>query len=219
VWQAKLYKGVIDDVINTVRDLFNEEGLDEQILMDLKTTWEKRLAETRAVPEVKDTDSAAAGASAATTTRTGRNNRTTAAATAAAAAAALQHQQALAAVPQLSPFRTNDVVQLDGPHDTSDEDEDDEDGKDGDDDHDDGDEEKNEEENDSPGEDEEPLNSEDDVSDEEPNELFETDNVVVCQYDKITRSRNKWKFHLKDGVMNLNGKDFVFQKANGDAEW
>ena len=28
-------------------------------------------------------------------------------------------------------------------------------------------------------------------------DLFETDNVVVCQYDKITRARNKWKFHLK----------------------
>lgn len=31
----------------------------------------------------------------------------------------------------------------------------------------------------------EPLNSEDDVSDEDPVELFETDNVVVCQYDKV----------------------------------
>ena len=36
---------------------------------------------------------------------------------------------------------------------------------------------------------------------------------------QITRSRNKWKFHLKDGVMNLSGKDYVFQKAVGDAEW
>ena len=67
--------------------------------------------------------------------------------------------------------------------------------------------------------------------------------MVVCQYDKITRARNKWKFHLKvlltqltliqcvlitsmkfkilpqDGIMNLNGKDYVFQRANGDAEW
>lgn len=31
----------------------------------------------------------------------------------------------------------------------------------------------------------EPLNSGDDVSDEDPSELFETDNVVVCQYDKV----------------------------------
>ncbi|KAJ8670429.1 hypothetical protein QAD02_001688 [Eretmocerus hayati] len=66
---------------------------------------------------------------------------------------------------------------------------------------------------------EEPLNSEDDVTDDDPADLFDTDNVVVCQYDKITRSRNKWKFYLKDGIMNLSGKDFVFQKANGDAEW
>uniref|UniRef100_A0A1I8HNJ7 Transcription initiation factor IIA subunit 1 n=3 Tax=Macrostomum lignano TaxID=282301 RepID=A0A1I8HNJ7_9PLAT len=66
---------------------------------------------------------------------------------------------------------------------------------------------------------EESLNSADDVSDEDSDRLFETDNIVVCQYDKINRARNKWKFHLKDGIMNLNGKDFVFQKATGDAEW
>ena len=31
----------------------------------------------------------------------------------------------------------------------------------------------------------EPLNSADDVSEQDPNELFDTDNVVVCQYDKV----------------------------------
>lgn len=31
----------------------------------------------------------------------------------------------------------------------------------------------------------EPLNSGDDVSDEEDQELFDTENVVVCQYDKV----------------------------------
>ncbi|KAH8406981.1 hypothetical protein KR222_002960, partial [Zaprionus bogoriensis] len=66
---------------------------------------------------------------------------------------------------------------------------------------------------------EEPLNSEDDVTDEDSAEVFDTDNVIVCQYDKITRSRNKWKFYLKDGIMNMRGKDYVFQKSNGDAEW
>jgi transcription initiation factor TFIIA large subunit len=88
------------------------------------------------------------------------------------------------------------------------------------------------------GAEEEPLNSEDDVTDEDAADLFETDNVVVCQYDKVSetlrncsilnlsfcdlqinRSRNKWKFYLKDGIMNLGGKDYVFQKSNGDAEW
>jgi len=91
----------------------------------------------------------------------------------------------------------------------------------------------------STGAEEEPLNSEDDVTDEDTDDLFETDNVVVCQYDKVScfkllrkqfinqlipfeqinRSRNKWKFYLKDGIMTLKGKDYVFQKSNGDAEW
>ena len=61
--------------------------------------------------------------------------------------------------------------------------------------------------------------SADDISDEEASELFDTENVVVCQYEKISRSRNKWKFVLKDGVMNLNGRDYVFQKANGEVDW
>ena len=31
----------------------------------------------------------------------------------------------------------------------------------------------------------EALNTDDDISDEDPAELFDTDNVVVCQYDKV----------------------------------
>lgn len=35
--------------------------------------------------------------------------------------------------------------------------------------------------------DEDPLNSDDDVSDDDPADLFDTDNVVVCQFDKVQR--------------------------------
>ncbi|NWS73224.1 TF2AY factor, partial [Crotophaga sulcirostris] len=66
---------------------------------------------------------------------------------------------------------------------------------------------------------EDPLNSGDDVSEQDVADLFDTDNVIVCQFDKIHRSKNKWKFYLKDGVMSLEGKDHVFAKAVGDAEW
>ncbi|NXU71563.1 TF2AY factor, partial [Oreotrochilus melanogaster] len=66
---------------------------------------------------------------------------------------------------------------------------------------------------------EDPLNSGDDVSEQDAPDLFDTDNVIVCQYDKIHRSKNKWKFYLKDGVMSFQGKDHVFAKAIGDAEW
>lgn len=213
VSKAKLYRGVIDDVINMVREAFNEEGIDEQVLQDLKTTWEKRLTESKAV-ESKESDGPAAGPTPARGARgAAAANRAAAAAAAAAAATAAmaaQHQPVVepsASAHSLVPgyqaqltaglpvVRSNQVVQLDGPHDTSDEEEDEEDGKDGDEEHEDNDEEKNDEENDSPGEDEEPLNSEDDVSDEEPNELFETDNVVVCQYDKVCVSDFKLLLH------------------------
>ncbi|NWX13342.1 TF2AY factor, partial [Aegotheles bennettii] len=66
---------------------------------------------------------------------------------------------------------------------------------------------------------EDPLNSGDDVSEQDTPDLFDTNNVIVCQYDKIHRSKNKWKFYLKDGVMSFEGKDHVFAKAIGDAEW
>ncbi|NXA76212.1 TF2AY factor, partial [Thryothorus ludovicianus] len=66
---------------------------------------------------------------------------------------------------------------------------------------------------------EDPLNSGDDVSEQDIADLFDTDNVIVCQYEKIHRSKNKWKFYLKDGVMSIEGKDHVFAKATGDAEW
>ncbi|XP_014212527.1 transcription initiation factor IIA subunit 1 [Copidosoma floridanum] len=120
---------------------------------------------------------------------------------------------------QLIQNQQGNIAQLDGTVGDSTDDDDDEEEEDNDDD-DDLDEDKEDEENDDSGaREEEPLNSEDDVTDDDPTDLFDTDNVVVCQYDKITRSRNKWKFYLKDGIMNLSGKDFVFQKANGDAEW
>ena len=49
----------------------------------------------------------------------------------------------------------------------------------------------------------EPPGSGDDVSDEEAADLFDTENVVVCQYEKISRSRNKWKFVLKVGSFQI----------------
>ncbi|KAI0983822.1 hypothetical protein GJ496_004762 [Pomphorhynchus laevis] len=68
-------------------------------------------------------------------------------------------------------------------------------------------------------EDSEPLNSDDDVSEDDPTDLFDTDNIVVCQFDKINRSKARWKFLLKEGIMNIRGKDYVFSKAQGEADW
>jgi len=118
--------------------------------------------------------------------------------------------------------RRDVIAQLDGPIDDSSDDDEDLDQDDDDDDDDDADDDDplfDDDDDAEDGADEEPLGSGDDISDEDPSDLFNTANVVVCQYDKITRARNKWKFHLKDGIMNLNGKDYVFQRATGEAEW
>ncbi|KAF9577446.1 transcription factor IIA subunit alpha, partial [Lunasporangiospora selenospora] len=47
----------------------------------------------------------------------------------------------------------------------------------------------------------------------------ESDNIVLCQYDKVSRTKSKWKCVLKDGIMLINGRDYLFHKANGDFEW
>lgn len=106
-----------------------------------------------------------------------------------------------------------------GPPIGDDEDEDDDSEAEGNDAADDLDDDDDEDGNEEGKEDPNPLCSDDDVSDDEPEKLFETENVVVCQYDKISRTKNKWRFILKSGVMNVEGRDYVFSKATGEADW
>jgi len=66
------------------------------------------------------------------------------------------------------------------------------------------------------GEGDEELDSDlDDPDDEEP----ETDHIVLCQFEKVTRIKNKRKCNLKDGVMHINGRDYLFNKAQGEFDW
>jgi len=319
----KIYQSVIDDVVSNIRESFLDEGIDEQILQELRMIWESKLAAQKAIDLSSDhgahTQSATDNGQSGSAHSGGQNNvpsrqsvappsqqqpsnsmsaqphpsqiirgdsslvpiqitvprlptdppntqrtmsiqvpafciqsnklqeilslpeiQSVLALPLPQAAVELQNyinlvlkndqqqQQHQFHNPSGSHLRQvtnlNNILQTDGQtgaDDTSDDEEEEEDDDDDlDDDLDlDKDDEKEEEED--VGQDEEPLNSGDDVSDAEDSndKLYEVDNVVVCQYDKITRTRNKWKFHLKDGIMNLNGKDFIFQKANGDAEW
>jgi len=304
----KLYQSVIDDVVNGIREAFLDEGVDEQVLQELRMLWESKLLSTKAVDSSTDAGQGATGGSAASNTHTnGHTDKSKSAPSTTSASRSQQNsapqvvlptdpntpvpiqitmpklqsdppgfqrqitinvpascihtnklqdilslpaiQATLSLPPELagaalqgqinqalqnagldlkSPpggsVKNPGFVQVDGQAaggDSSDEeDEDDDDDDDLDDDADDRDDER-EEEPEEEGQDEEPLNSDDDVSDAEGSseKLYDIENVVVCQFDKITRTRNKWKFHLKDGIMNLNGKDYVFQKATGDAEW
>lgn len=68
-----------------------------------------------------------------------------------------------------------------------------------------------------------PLNEDDDLDDlddlDEGDEASKTEHLVVAQFEKVTRSKNKWKCILKDGVMHLNKRDYLFSKANGEFEF
>ncbi|KFA53688.1 hypothetical protein S40293_03857 [Stachybotrys chartarum IBT 40293] len=71
--------------------------------------------------------------------------------------------------------------------------------------------------------DEDAINSDLDDPDEDRDEDEVDDeglgNIMLCMYDKVQRVKNKWKCTLKDGVLTVNGKEYVFHKATGEYEW
>ncbi|GAQ83001.1 Transcription initiation factor IIA, alpha/beta subunit [Klebsormidium nitens] len=63
------------------------------------------------------------------------------------------------------------------------------------------------------------LDDEEEQKEEEDDEAEATANIVLAQFEKVTRSKNKWKCTLKEGVIKLNGRDILFNKANGEFVW
>ncbi|KAL6202017.1 hypothetical protein ACLB2K_025728 [Fragaria x ananassa] len=68
--------------------------------------------------------------------------------------------------------------------------------------------------------DEPPLNEDDDdLDDVEGEEDMNTQNLVLAQFEKVTHTKSKWKCILKDGIMHMNNKDVLFNKASGEFEF
>ena len=63
------------------------------------------------------------------------------------------------------------------------------------------------------------LDDEESDADNDVNVDNETSNRILCQWEKVTRTKNKWKCVLKDGVANVNGSDYIFQRAQCDFEF
>ncbi|KAL1217692.1 hypothetical protein V5N11_006432 [Cardamine amara subsp. amara] len=64
--------------------------------------------------------------------------------------------------------------------------------------------------------DEELLNEDDDDDEEDAiDDDMDIPHLVMCQFDKVKRSKNKWECNLKSGVMQINGKNIHFSKATG----
>ncbi|CAD5312011.1 unnamed protein product [Arabidopsis thaliana] len=72
-------------------------------------------------------------------------------------------------------------------------------------------------------EDDEELLNEDDDDDElddlESGEDMNTQHLVLAQFDKVTRTKSRWKCSLKDGIMHINDKDILFNKAAGEFDF
>jgi transcription initiation factor TFIIA large subunit len=64
------------------------------------------------------------------------------------------------------------------------------------------------------------LDDSDTEGEDETEEVASHDtDIVFCTYDKVARVKNKWKCTLKDGMIHINGKDYLFAKCNGEFEW
>ncbi|CCK72216.1 transcription initiation factor IIA large subunit KNAG_0J01350 [Huiozyma naganishii CBS 8797] len=61
--------------------------------------------------------------------------------------------------------------------------------------------------------------SDDDYLISEGEEDGPDENLMLCLYDKVTRTKARWKCSLKDGVATINRRDYTFQKAQVEAEW
>ncbi|KAK9831861.1 hypothetical protein WJX81_002798 [Elliptochloris bilobata] len=225
---SSVYRSVIDDVVSHIKPDFVGEGVDEAVLDELRVLWETKLTQSGALDPVP----ASAPTGVAYGTAAPQLGYPYAGAGMAymggsSAAAAHQHSGALkrkleetgswptGVVPAKHAAHAGVIPQQDGPADepsvvraaggagSSA-------GKAG------GGGSEDAEEGDDPAE---KLDTLSDVESDEAEEDKEYENVVVAQFDKVTRTKNKWKCTLKDGVMQLNGRDILFNSASGEMQF
>lgn len=42
---------------------------------------------------------------------------------------------------------------------------------------------------------------------------------VLGQYDKVQRSKARWKINLRDCILTLDGRDYLLHKLNGEFQF
>lgn len=45
------------------------------------------------------------------------------------------------------------------------------------------------------------------------------ENILLCLYEKVHRTRNKWRCIFKEGILHLDGQEYCLNKINGEFEW
>ena len=63
------------------------------------------------------------------------------------------------------------------------------------------------------------LGPSDDDSDDDAAMAVESEDLVLCQFEKVAHLKDRWKVVLKDGIIRVNKRDFVFSRAAGEFEW
>lgn len=68
----------------------------------------------------------------------------------------------------------------------------------------------------------EALGEQDDLADADSlNKVDESKvkNMVFGQFERVHRSKNKWKVNLKGCVASINGRDYLFKKLTGEMDF
>lgn len=69
-------------------------------------------------------------------------------------------------------------------------------------------------------EEEEEVDNLDDVAltdDEE--DADEVEDYMLCTFEKVHRTKAKWKAALRNGIAHIDGRDYVFNRCNGEMQW
>lgn len=63
------------------------------------------------------------------------------------------------------------------------------------------------------------ININSDSSDDSDDSDNKYTNNMMCLYDKVTKSKTRWKCNLKQGFINIGTRDYAFNTAVGDLDW
>ncbi|GAA6018187.1 hypothetical protein JCM10207_002861 [Rhodosporidiobolus poonsookiae] len=189
--QPAVYRTVIDDVITQIRPEFDQLGVEEAVLQELLRLWELKLAQSRAADFSHDARMGPVAKQFPPLSP--------------AEVAALNEGKVHCSLSIT--LRVMEEADEKGEQDVKKE-------------KDNGAKPKKEGE----GDDEDAINSdlddEDDLDDDEDADGVEQGgDLVIALYEKVQRVKNKWKVTLKDGLVSVNGKEYLFAKCNGEFEW
>eukprot|EP00040_Diaphanoeca_grandis_P003101 m.23762 g.23762 ORF g.23762 m.23762 type:complete len:222 (-) comp14345_c0_seq1:55-720(-) len=212
---GNIYHQVVEDVIENVRQVFLDEGLDESLLSDLRSLWLQKLDNHKSVASADQDDREASSSfyphdstipqtDGATDEHVAHDvDHATSTQPISDAVPLIDSQSTFtpaATIPIPTTTTTNQeqlpttssaasssamIPQLDGGND----DEEDEDWQAG-------------------------LDSDDEASDSDEPEV-----IIICAFEKIGRTKNRYKAALKNVILHKDGIDYMFQKATGEWDW